>query len=143
VESFLNYLWLSFAITGVVLWCVSWTRAFGTHHRPRDPFREAAAIVCALVILFFAVSLTDDLHSEIVFMEDSVAARRHASSLNASPTRPYSAGLGAHSLTGLAARSALVGEPRFVASLLSDLYLAPALRPVPALGDRAPPVASL
>ena len=33
---------------------------------------------CSLILLFFAVSLTDDLHSEVMLLEDCSTSRRQS-----------------------------------------------------------------
>jgi hypothetical protein len=76
MELFLNLLWLLIAIGAAVLWRTCWLPQ--KPQRQREPLREWTAIGCALVLLFFAVSLTDDLHSEVMLQEESSASRRHS-----------------------------------------------------------------
>jgi hypothetical protein len=80
MELVLNILWLLLALGGVALWRTRWT------HQPRTrrhaPWREWTAIACALVLLFFVVSLTDDLHAELIVLEDSTNCRRHVNCLS-------------------------------------------------------------
>jgi hypothetical protein len=76
MEALLNFLWVVIAAVVLGFWRACWQR-----ERPsrRNSLREWTAMGCALVLLFFAVSLTDDLHSEI-FLADSFATNRnHAS----------------------------------------------------------------
>jgi len=76
MESFLNILWALIAAALTVLWRTKWAglpRA--TRHKP---LQEWTALVCALVLLFFAVSLTDDLHAEIMLSDDCLIGRRHS-----------------------------------------------------------------
>ena len=42
-----------------------------------DPIVEWAAIGSALVLLFFAISLSDDLHQDVVLFSESSTSRRH------------------------------------------------------------------
>jgi hypothetical protein len=81
MELFLNCLWVLIALLTVCLWRTRWTR----EHRDirRDPLREWTAIACALVLLFFAVSLTDDLHAEVMLSDDCYTGRRHSSCMHA------------------------------------------------------------
>jgi len=83
MESFLNCLWVVIAMVIIGLWRTRWTR----EHRamPREHLREWTAIACALVLLFFAVSLTDDLHAEVMLSDDCYTGRRHSSCVHATP----------------------------------------------------------
>jgi hypothetical protein len=75
MELFLNLLWVAIAVVAFGFWRTRWLR-----ERPensRDPLREWTAFACALVLLFFAVSLTDDLHSELVIFDECAGSPRH------------------------------------------------------------------
>ncbi len=76
MELFLNFLWVLIAVFGLSAWRVCWAPA---RTGPREPVKEWTAFVAALVFLFFAVSLTDDLHSNLVLFEESASGRRQAS----------------------------------------------------------------
>ena len=76
MEAFLNFLWALTAIAAVWAWRACWMRQYRA--RRRDPVREWAAVVCALVLLFFAVSLSDDLHASVVLLDESAAGSRHS-----------------------------------------------------------------
>jgi len=85
MELFLNFVWVLIAVFGLSVGRVCW--APGRLGR-RQPLREWTAIVAALVFLFFAVSLTDDLHSDLVLFEESANGRRQSvvlASAHASP----------------------------------------------------------
>jgi hypothetical protein len=139
MESFLNILWVVLALCSLCLWRMRWAR------QPRESHHAAwlqwTALVCALILLFFMVSLTDDLHSELVMYEESSASRRHASCV-ACPHHPPS-------LHSAGATFAILDRPNFTlefssAALFSagaDLRLAQAL-PI-SLAGRAPPEFSL
>jgi hypothetical protein len=74
MELLLNLLWLLVAVTLLGTWRTQWI-----HQRRRTIrhcLQEWSAVSLALVLLFFAVSMTDDLHSEIVALEDCSAGRR-------------------------------------------------------------------
>jgi hypothetical protein len=75
MELFLNFLWVLIAVFGLSVWRVCW--APGRSGR-REPLHEWTAAVAALVFLFFAVSLSDDLHSNLVLFEESASGRRQA-----------------------------------------------------------------
>lgn len=81
MELVLNSLWLLLAASVIALWHTRWA------HQPRTrrhaPWREWTAISCALVLLFFVVSLTDDLHAEIIVLEECSTCRRHLNCLTA------------------------------------------------------------
>lgn len=83
MELFLNCLWVVIATAILGLWRAQWMR----EHRAarRDPLREWTAIACALVLLFFAVSLTDDLHAEVMLSDDCFTSRRHSSCTHSTP----------------------------------------------------------
>jgi hypothetical protein len=79
MESFLNILWVAMALAAFGVWRTNWLH----QHRDgrREPLREWTAFACALVLLFFAVSLTDDLHSDLVIFDECSTIRRHSSAL--------------------------------------------------------------
>jgi hypothetical protein len=79
MESFLNLLWVAIAAVAFGFWRTRWLHE--RSERRRDPLREWTAFACALVLLFFAVSLTDDLHSELVIFDECSASRRHSTTL--------------------------------------------------------------
>jgi len=76
MELFLNILWVVIAMAALCVWRTRW--AHEPRHREHESWRQWTALVCALVLLFFIVSLTDDLHSELVIFEECSASRRHA-----------------------------------------------------------------
>ena len=75
MEAFLNLLWLLIALGALGTWRGCWMRE--QRAQRRDPVREWAAVVCALVLLFFAVSLSDDLRASAMLLEESTG-RRHS-----------------------------------------------------------------
>jgi hypothetical protein len=83
MESFLNFLWVLIAAVALGFWRMRWQPE--QREARRDPLREWTAIGCALVLLFFAVSLTDDLHSEIVLFDESSTGRRFTACAHSSP----------------------------------------------------------
>ncbi|MFZ3332020.1 MAG: hypothetical protein WA197_15400 [Candidatus Acidiferrales bacterium] len=76
MELFLNIFWFAIAIAGVILWRTRWTREDRIRRHAR--WREWTAFVCSMVLLFFVVSLTDDLHAELMLIEECSGSRRHA-----------------------------------------------------------------
>ena len=79
MELFLNILWVLIALAGVITWRTRWTRQ--ARLRPHAAWREWTAFVCSIVLLFFVVSLTDDLHADLVLLEERCNNRRHATCL--------------------------------------------------------------
>lgn len=77
MERYLNLLWCAIVVVTVVVWRMCWAprRQRGSQHA----VFQGIALVCAFVFLFFAVSLTDDLHSDLLLVDDG--ARRHTIAL--------------------------------------------------------------
>src|ERR1700752_659350 len=75
MELFLNLLWVLIAAGAVGVWAVWWLRA--KPQSRREALRESTAMCCALVLLFFAVSLTDDLHAEAMLLDECSTVCRH------------------------------------------------------------------
>jgi hypothetical protein len=73
---FLNLLWVLIAAGAVSIWRVRWLHEKPQSHR--ESLREWTAMGCALVLLFFAVSLTDDLNGEAMLLDECAASRRHS-----------------------------------------------------------------
>jgi hypothetical protein len=76
MESFLNLLWVAIAAGAFCFWRTRWLHE--RRDRRREPLREWTAFACALVLLFFAVSLTDDLHFELMIFDECSVSRRHS-----------------------------------------------------------------
>jgi hypothetical protein len=86
MESFLNLLWVAIATAAFCFWRTRWLHENREHRR--RPLQEWTAFSCALVLLFFAVSLTDDLHSELMIFDECSTSRRHSLSLTRSHDMP-------------------------------------------------------
>jgi hypothetical protein len=76
MELFLNLLWVLIAAGAIGVWRTCW-RSEKPRSR-RDSLREWTAMGCALVLLFFAVSLTDDLYAAAMLLDECSASRRHS-----------------------------------------------------------------
>src|SRR5271154_2971452 len=77
METFLNILWLLIAVGVLAVWRTQWVHQHEQQARARrNPSQEWTAVGCALVLLFFAVSLTDDLHFEMVLFDECATGRR-------------------------------------------------------------------
>ena len=94
MEISLNLLWLAVAVIAASVWIFRWRPA------SRDSALSAAvALGCALVLLFPSISLTDDLHPQIVAV-DAAAGKRNTCQLISS------AGCKVSSAPGVASRLA-------------------------------------
>jgi hypothetical protein len=138
MEAFLNFLWVLIAAVALAIWRMRW------QHEQRDsirePLREWTAIGCALVLLFFAVSLTDDLHSEIVLFEESSTGRRFTACAHSSPH----AGEGVtHSGPAILPADASSQCLREVGTAISEEFSQWTDLSVDVSADRAPPSSSL
>jgi hypothetical protein len=80
MELFLNILWLLITTGGIAIWRARWAKQ--TRFRRHAARHEWTAFVCAMVLLFFVVSLTDDLHAELMLIEDCSSSRRHTPCLS-------------------------------------------------------------
>ena len=70
MELALNLVWLFLAVCGLALLGTDLTKT--KHRAPTHSIRQQlVAMSCALIILFFVVSMTDDLHDQEVLVEDS------------------------------------------------------------------------
>jgi hypothetical protein len=79
MELFLNILWVLITLAGAVIWRTRWTGQ--ARLRRHTAWREWTAFVCAMVLLFFVVSLTDDLHADLMLFEECSSSRRQATCL--------------------------------------------------------------
>jgi hypothetical protein len=71
MELFLNLLWLTLALAALVVW-----RVRNRDHGSSELRREGVAMLFVLVLMFFVISMTDDLHQEIILAEDCSFVRR-------------------------------------------------------------------
>jgi hypothetical protein len=139
MELFLNVLWAVIAAVGLCLWRMFWVRQ--PRERQHAWWRQWSAFVCALVLLFFMVSLTDDLHSELIIFEECSAGRRHATCLVClhHAQQDHATGTPSADLT----------TPNFVHSLVQTGSVGPenesslAFFHAELVSDRAPPPVSL
>jgi hypothetical protein len=140
MESFLNILWVAIAAVAFGLWRTRWLH--DRSERRRDPLREWTAFACALVLLFFAVSLTDDLHSELVIFDECNASRRNSLALVRShdapphPTFTLSSGVPMQQYVGL------FGPPRYSGRLIPGKDFLPSFIDLCIRTDRSPPTVS-
>lgn len=70
MELTLNLVWVCVAIVGILAQVVMLSRAEASSEGAASPWRKIVAMGCALVILFFVISMTDDLHGQEVLVEE-------------------------------------------------------------------------
>jgi hypothetical protein len=113
METTLNLIWLVVTIAAVCIWRFRWSVS---RENPRHSTRiEVIAIICVLALLFPVISLTDDLHPEIV-PADTVSSKRNHCLLVAGNSHPEKSKslLHAHAFYALSSHSFL--ELEIVAS---------------------------
>jgi hypothetical protein len=76
MELFLNILWVMIALGALGVWRIVWSRQL--RRSPRKPLQEWTAFACALVFVFFAVSLSDDLQAATILADDYASGRHHS-----------------------------------------------------------------
>jgi hypothetical protein len=93
VEAILNLVWLAVTVAGIWLWRCRWrvSRRKADHR----PWLEATAMVCILALLFPVISLTDDLHPEVIPI-DAASSKRSLCLLAPHGSRSTSASTPAH-----------------------------------------------
>jgi hypothetical protein len=75
MELALNLVWVCVAIVGIGSLCRSLSRPAACPDRPAGNWRKVVAMTCALVILFFVISMTDDLHDQEIVVEEIKSLR--------------------------------------------------------------------
>jgi|SRR5271156_4463240 len=136
MELFLNILWLAIATAGVYVWRTRW--ALQPSDRRYAVWAQWAAFVCALILLFFMVSLTDDLHSDLVVFEECSAGRRNTTYLICPHHSPQN-----HSpvnIRALVAAPVLLVVPVAFASIAEKRESSPVNFETSPPSGRAPPV---
>jgi hypothetical protein len=74
MEAILNLIWLAITLGAIWLWRFRWA---ASRRNPRHKVGlEAVAMVCIVALLFPVISLTDDLHPEVVPV-DSISSKRN------------------------------------------------------------------
>jgi hypothetical protein len=76
MELFLNILWVMIALGALGVWRIVWSRQ--PPRSSRRPLQEWTAFACALVFVFFAVSLSDDLQAATILADDCASGRHHS-----------------------------------------------------------------
>jgi hypothetical protein len=75
MELALNLVWLCVAIVGIGFLWRNLSRATACPEREASNWRKIVAMSCALIILFFVISMTDDLHDQEIAIEDNKSSR--------------------------------------------------------------------
>ena len=90
MELALNLAWVCLALSGVAL--LASELSCCPRHDPQRPSNQQKIIAmgCALIILFFVVSMTDDLHDQEVVVEESRMLRVIGAAGWHSPTSAHS-----------------------------------------------------
>jgi|SRR5215471_18409778 len=89
MELALNLVWVCVAIAGVLALVATLAPADAALERSASYTRKIIAMGCALVILFFVISMTDDLHGQEVLVEErKVSLVAHGTQAIAHPDSP-------------------------------------------------------
>jgi hypothetical protein len=74
MELALNLVWLCVAIAGFAVLFVTLSASAPSDRAPSN-WRKIVAMSCTLIILFFVISMTDDLHEQEMVVEESKISR--------------------------------------------------------------------
>jgi hypothetical protein len=139
MEQFLNFFWLAITLVTTVTWRMGWLREQRGSHHPS--LQEAVRLGCAFLLLFFTISMTDDLHAEMVLIEGG--DQRHSVVLHCAD-QPSHAGTVAWGTCVAILPTRVVLEPKLTSSELSPVVeecRSTLEEPLPP--DRSPPASSL
>lgn len=75
MELALNLVWVCVALAGIALLGSNLSHASGRSAGTPSKRQKIIAMSCALIILFFVISMTDDLHGMEILVEDSRSLR--------------------------------------------------------------------
>jgi hypothetical protein len=75
MELALNLVWVCLTLFGFVLLGTNLSRASGLSSREPSDRQKIIAMTCTVVILFFVISMTDDLHDQQMAVEESRSSR--------------------------------------------------------------------
>lgn len=85
MELVLNLVWVGLALAGFALLAANRSRASELLPRAPSNRQKIIAMTCTVVILFFVISMTDDLHEQQMAVEESRSSR--ITTEGASPSR--------------------------------------------------------
>jgi hypothetical protein len=86
MELTLNLVWVCVAIAGILALVAVLSRAAASSDQPASTLQKVVAMCCALVILFFVISMTDDLHDQAVLFEEKKPTRVLSEIANPAPS---------------------------------------------------------
>jgi hypothetical protein len=141
MELFLNFLWVLIALGALVVWRASWARQARLANC--DWLQEWTAFACALVFLFYAVSLSDDLHSDLVLFDEGSGGRRSLTVWTCARQSPGDAKVVPSSGAAILPRVPLFDPLRVVASITPFTRGLSSPLPNDLSSGRAPPASSL
>lgn len=75
MELTLNLVWVCVAVAGILAQAVMLSRGTAPSEGHASTRQKIVAMGCALVILFFVISMTDDLHNQQVLVEERKSSR--------------------------------------------------------------------
>jgi hypothetical protein len=78
MELTLNLVWVCVALAGIALLGSNLSRDSELSAGPATKRQKIVAMCCALIILFFVISMTDDLHGIEILAEDNKSLRATA-----------------------------------------------------------------
>ena len=140
MELLLNLVWLVIATLAVGAWCKRRPTDGG---EPQGQTRRGwIALACALVLLFFVISLTDDLHAEVVVVEDAAASKRHTCSVIFHSVYAASRTVAGHHAVAVLPSSGFFFQELFLEKVAPEAPLA-VVSALPAALGRSPPSSSL
>jgi hypothetical protein len=102
MEAALNLLWLTLTVCALFAWKLRWSRQPLPKSRFLSPNIRFIALCCALVLLFFVISVSDDLQQATGLIEDSA-------SRSSSPFKSKFSTANGHDTTPAATDASLVG----------------------------------
>ena len=91
MEALLNLVWLLLALTSTTLWVVYWRRDIFARSRCKQILYSAVGLMCVLVLMFYAISLTDDLYEIAALVEDAALVSARSSKISIQQHRPIHA----------------------------------------------------
>jgi hypothetical protein len=86
MELTLNLVWVCVAIAGILSLMAMLTRGSTASGRRISCWRKIVAMGCALVILFFVISMTDDLQGQEILIEEKRISKVVAGAKTAAPS---------------------------------------------------------
>ncbi|HKW33064.1 MAG TPA: hypothetical protein VJN92_08660 [Candidatus Acidoferrum sp.] len=86
MELTLNLIWVCVAIAGILAQVTVLSHAAASSNGDASTRQKIVAMCCALVILFFAISMTDDLHGQAILFEEKKPSRVLSEMANPAPS---------------------------------------------------------